>query len=160
MCGISAALMCVLCPIAIPLNAVPITFATLIIYLIALICDVRTSLLSVMIYIILGCMGLPVFSGFNGGIGHILGPTGGFIIGYIPLTLCVSHFNRGKTTRIFGSIMGVISLYIIGCIGYSVYFNEAIITAFTLCVLPFIPGDIIKIVMSLMIYQKVKKIII
>ena len=159
LCGVLTALMCVLCPIALPLNAVPVTLATLVIYLIASTSDVHTSLISVTIYIVLGCIGLPVFSGFNGGIGHILGPTGGFIVGYIPLTLYVSLFGRGKLMRAIGICIGTLMLYIIGCFGYCIYTNDNFVTAVSLCVLPFLPGDVIKIILTLLIYPKLKRII-
>ena len=159
LCGLAASFICVLGPISIPLSVIPIPFATLIIYIIALTFDVRCSVVSVLIYVILGCIGLPVFSGFSGGVAHILGPTGGFILGYIPLAFIVSLLNNSKSGRVIGLTIGTLSLYFVGCVWFCLYTNENLVTAFKLYLLPFVLIDIIKIALSLMIYPRIKNII-
>ncbi|MBR5514699.1 MAG: biotin transporter BioY, partial [Clostridia bacterium] len=76
--AISAGLLCVLAPIALPLGVIPITFTTLLLYIYALVFSPKISIPSILIYICLGIIGLPVFSSFSSGIGHLFSATGGF----------------------------------------------------------------------------------
>ena len=87
----TAAVICVLAPISIPVPtaAASVTLATFAVYLATSALSPLQSFLSVMIYILLGCAGLPVFSNFTGGAGVIAGPTGGYIIGYICCALAI-----------------------------------------------------------------------
>lgn len=158
-CGITAALMCVLCPVSVPVAAVPITLATLVIYLTASLFDWYVSLISVSVYIIIGCMGLPVFSGFTGGIAQLAGPTGGFIIGYIPLALMVSMLKKNRAHRILGLTVGTVLLYISGIIYFVVSTNSGFYEALTVCILPFLPGDILKAILTIIITPKLNPVI-
>ncbi len=158
-CGIATALLCVLCPIAIPVAVVPLTLATLIIYLIASISDWYISLISVCLYILIGCMGLPVFSGFAGGIAQLAGPTGGFIVGYIPLTLTVSLLRKNRLYQIIGLTVGTVLLYISGIIGFIISTESGFYDIFTVCILPFLPGDIIKVILTILITPKLNPVI-
>ncbi len=158
-CGIATALLCVLCPIAIPVAIVPLTLATLIIYLIASISDWYISLISVCLYILIGCMGLPVFSGFTGGIAQLAGPTGGFIVGYIPLTLTVSLLRKNRLYQIIGLTVGTVFLYISGIIGFIISTESGFYEIFTVCILPFLPGDIVKVILTILITPKLNPVI-
>ena len=91
-CAIMAAVMCVLGPLSIPVGPVPISLLTLAIYLAAYVLGAKGTTLSVCIYILLGAVGLPVFSGAAGGLAKIAGPTGGYILGYLFLAfICASE---------------------------------------------------------------------
>ena len=79
-----AAILCVAAPFSIPVGPIPITLATFAIYLAAIVLGKKYGTLAVVIYILLGAVGLPVFSGFSGGFQKIVSATGGYIIGYIP----------------------------------------------------------------------------
>ena len=79
--AILAAAICVIAPICIPTGSVPVTAATLIIFIISACSDISFSLPAVLLYIALGAFGLPVFSGFSGGFHIVAGVTGGFILG-------------------------------------------------------------------------------
>ena len=83
--ALMTAVICVISPfaIAIPVSPVPISLATFAIYLTVIILGWEDGTISVLVYVLLGFAGAPVFTGFTGGAGKVLGPTGGYIIGYI-----------------------------------------------------------------------------
>ena len=97
--ALDAALLCVLAPLAIPAGPVPFTLATLAVYLCAAVTGMRRGTLSVLLYILIGAVGVPVFSGFAGGVQKLIGLTGGYLAGYV---LCVVP-DRGKRHTLGGA---------------------------------------------------------
>ena len=87
--GLSAALLCILGPLSIPLpvSPVPITLTNFAVYIIIYILGMHSGTVSVLIYLCLGAVGLPVFSAFSGGLGKLAGPTGGYLAGFLFLAL-------------------------------------------------------------------------
>ena len=155
-CGIITALLCVISPISIPVGPIPITLTTLIIYIVSYATSPSTSSVSVCLYIILGCLGLPVFAAFGAGPGYVIGPTCGFILGYIPLSLSISLFGRNKVMYIISMFIGTVLLYILGSIGLYLTTGNGLESIITTAVLPFLPGDIIKIIIAAIISDKIK----
>ena len=160
----------VICSLITIPSAIPFTLQTFAVFLCLNIIGAKKGIISILIYIFLGVVGLPVFSNFNGGIGALLNVTGGYIIGFIfsALTfwLVTSVFNKKsrKIINLIASFMGLIVCYIFGTLWYILLFiknGEAInfISAFTICVLPFIIPDILKIVLSVVISEKINKFI-
>ena len=104
--SLMTAILCILSPISVPvfISPVPISLGVLAIYLTAYVLEPVEALISVVIFLLLGVFGLPVFSGYSGGIGKILGPTGGYIIGFLftvyALLLCVVPFLIGDAIKI------------------------------------------------------------
>lgn len=147
--AVFAALICVAAPFSIQVGPIPITFATFAIYLAGAILGGKRGVAAVIVYILLGAVGLPVFSGFNGGLGALLGPTGGYIIGYIPLVLITGIFaemnSKKHWTMIIGMILGTAALYTFGTAWYMILTGNTLAVSLTRCALPFIPGDGIKI---------------
>ncbi|MEE1012180.1 MAG: biotin transporter BioY [Acutalibacteraceae bacterium] len=147
--GILAAIICLVAPFSISLGAIPISLATFVIYIAACIVDVKISVCSVAIYILLGTCGLPVFSHFNGGFHMISGITGGYIIGYIPCVLItgllIKKFGNKKYMYPVSMILGTVVCYIFGTAWYILQTQNNIASAITVCVLPFLIGDAIKI---------------
>ena len=147
-----AALICVAAPFSIQVGPIPISLATFAIYLTGAILGGKRGMVATIVYIMLGAVGLPVFSGFRGGFGVLFGPTGGYIIGYIPLVLITGIFaemnakkiNRAVITFI-GMILATAALYTFGTIWYMIVSGNDLITSLKICVLMFIPGDAIKI---------------
>ncbi len=154
LCGI----LCVASPIALPIGPVPITLTTLIIYLITVFCDIRISLISVVLYILIGSLGLPVFSSYGAGIGHLLGPTGGFIIGYIPLTLSASLLIKYKLSYSLSILAGTVMLYLTGITWYIMSTDSSLKAAATI-VIPFVICDAVKILVATLIHHKIRHII-
>ena len=158
----------VICSLVTVPSIVPFTLQTFAVFLCLNILGAKKGIISILIYIFLGVIGLPVFSGFNGGIGVLLNVTGGYIIGFIfaALTfwLITSLFNKKpkKIINLIASFSGLIACYISGTLWYVLLFIKngdtvSFISAFTICVLPFIIPDILKILLSVTISEKIKK---
>ncbi len=147
--AIFAALICVAAPFGFNVGPIPITLATFAVYLAGAILGGKRGTVAVIVYILLGTVGLPVFSNFNGGFGALLGPTGGYIIGYIPLVLITGVFSdmnsKKHWTMIIGMLLGTIALYAFGTAWYMILTGKDFATSFFACILPFLPGDAIKI---------------
>ena len=113
-----AALMCVISPFSLPIGPVPISLATLVVYIVASFLDYKRAPVVVLVYILIGICGLPVFSSFSGGIGKIIGPTGGYIIGYFFLAIIesvlITIFRKKKWVYPLAMIAGTLVLYIFG----------------------------------------------
>lgn len=147
--AITASVLCVFSPISLPMGAIPVSLATFAICLISCITPWKQSVVAVIIYILLGAAGLPVFSGFVGGFQQIAGLTGGFIIGYIPCSFIVSfligRFPDKKYLYPLSMTLGIIFCYLSGTAWYSLQTDTDFKVAVAVCVLPFIISDAIKI---------------
>jgi biotin transport system substrate-specific component len=143
-----AALICAIAPLSVPIGPIPITLATFAIYLAAATLGKKLGTLSVLVYILVGIVGFPVFAGFSSGLPKIIGVTGGFIVGYIPLAFIAGSFKefRGSWKYPVGMAAGTVALYILGVVWYSVVTGSGLIASVTVCVVPFLPGDALKIV--------------
>ncbi len=163
MVGVFTALMCVLSPISIPLEPVSITLATLVVYLIGALLDWKIAIFPVILYILLGFAGLPVFSKFQGGASVILGPTGGYILGYVLCvfleSILISSFKKSKWIYAPAMILGTLLLYAFGTGWFCVYANYEVGKALMLCVVPFLFTDMIKIVIATVIGLRLRKFI-
>ncbi len=166
--GILAAIICVLAPFSVPAGAIPISLSTFAIYLVSCTTPKRYSVPAVAVYILIGAVGLPVFSSFTGGLQCIAGYTGGYIIGYIPCTfiigLLTDKYPNSKIVYPFSLIAGTLVCYLFGTLWYmhkaEIGFTEAV----AVCILPFLIGDIIKIiaasVIGITLKQRLKKFVV
>ncbi len=147
--AILAAAICVIAPLSVPSGAIPVTLASLIIYVVSACTQVKFSVPAVTIYILLGCFGLPVFSGFTGGFQIVSGITGGYIISYVPCSAVISllcgKFGNKKIIFPFSMILATLICYVCGTLWYVFQTDSTFLAAVTVCVLPFVPGDILKI---------------
>lgn len=122
------------------------------------------SMPAIAVYILIGLMGVPVFSGFNSGLSALLGASGGFIISFIFIALIVSPFQKLYSGSIWMYILttsaSLIVCYVFGCIWYMYVFcysaDCSLITAIAVCVLPFILIDILKISLSAIMLKKLQ----
>lgn len=152
--GLMAALICVLGPFAIslPLSPVPITLATLILYFSIYVLGMKRALLSCVIYMLLGLVGLPVFSGYAGGVGKVVGPTGGYLLGYLLVILIAGLFIDKWTSNyalcILGLVLGTAALYLLGSLWLAYQNHLTLQGAFAAGTLPFLIGDSIKIILA------------
>lgn len=146
--AVLTAMLCILGPVTLPLGAVPLSLTTGLLMLMALLLGTRRALLCCMAYLLLGLTGLPVFSGFRGGAGAFLGPTGGFLLGYIPLTVCcgiVCEITSRRLLQALAFLLGTALLYLTGTAWYVHQAGVDFSAALPVCVLPFLPGDALKI---------------
>lgn len=148
--GLSTAITCILGPIAVvlPFSPVPISFGLLAVFLSTCLLTAKSGLLSCLIYLLLGFVGLPVFSGFQGGAGVLLGPTGGYLLGYLFIPLCVLpfHSKNNPLKRILpGMLVGLILCYTCGTLWLMHQSGIRLKEAALIGVLPYIPIDFIKL---------------
>lgn len=159
--SICAALIAILAQITIPIPIVPITGQTLAIGLVATILGAHYGTISVLIYILLGATGLPVFAGFSSGIGVLLGPTGGYIFGFIPaafiIGMYVERVGNSYFHAIIANLLGSAITLAIGMIQLKYVAQISWSAAFMTGILPFIVIGMIKAVIAAWIGMKVKK---
>lgn len=154
--GLTTAVLCILAPFSVMLpGMIPVSLATLVIYFFPYLMGARRSAVCCLIYIVLGAVGLPVFSGFTGGITRLAGPTGGYIIGYFLIILfessALKRFPNFRAAHIIGMAMGTIGCYILGTVWLSISAGLSFAAALTAGVLPFIPVDAVKIAVTAML---------
>ncbi len=158
--GLFAAIICICAPFSIPIGAVPLSLSTFAIYLAAIVLGAKKGTYAVIIYILLGIIGLPVFSGFQGGIGKVLGVTGGYIIGYIPCVFIagavIEKYADKKVAYVAALILGTLVLFVFGTIWFMVQSGNSLAYSLSACVLPFIPGDAIKIAVAVVVGYKLR----
>lgn len=162
--GIFAAIICALSFINFPLGAVPVTLATLGIMVAGAVLPPLEAVMSTITYVLIGLIGIPVFSGGSGGIGVLLGPTGGYIWSYPILALLISLNScfcyKSAKSRIMMefvlSTLGMIICYALGTTQYMLVSNTPFIASLFVCVIPFIPIDIIKLTVGILIGLKIK----
>ena len=148
MSALFAAIIGILAQVTIPLPLVPITGQTLAVGLAATILGSRYGTLSVILYALIGAIGIPVFSAMSGGLGVIVGPTGGFIIGFIPAAFLTGvYLEKTSFTIINGMIANTIGMFVTLSFG-TVWLKFAIDTTWTAAFasgfLPFIVVGLIK----------------
>ena len=160
--GLMTAVICILGPLSIPipLSPVPISFTNLAIFLTVCLLGWKAGTISYLLYLAIGLAGLPVFSGFSSGFGRLLGPTGGYLIGMI-FTAILSglSFEKLKNPFLIGSglILGTGISYITGTIWLCLQAHLTFIQGLWAGVIPYIPGDLIKITAAVIIGPLIKK---
>ena len=152
--GVMAAVICVVSPWSIPIGEVPITLTQIAIYITLYVLGWKRGTVSCLIFLLLGSFGLPVFSGFSGGLGKLMGPTGGYLIGYIPMCiiggLAIDHF-RSPIMQGLGLVLAIAVCYAFGTAWYCIQSSVGLAAALAVCVYPFIPFDLIKIILSVIV---------
>jgi len=162
MCALFAALTSVMSQISIPLpfTAVPFTMQLFAVGLCGLILGPKLGFISQLIYILMGAIGIPVFAQFQGGIGIVLGPTGGYIWAF-PIAALVIGFVIKKHSstigKIIGMTLGLLSIYILGTIQFSIVSGMSIIDSIYMAVLPFVVLDIAKFYLAIAVSKPISK---
>lgn len=147
--------------ISIPINQIPYTLQTLVVFIILLTLPLKDSILIFVIYLIMGLIGLPVFSGFTSGIT----PTLGFIIGFIILPIIykilykIIKIKNQNILNIINLFICLLILNVIGTIFYMFIMNLDFLSSLLICVVPFILIDVIKILASILITNRIKPIL-
>ena len=145
--------------------AVPFTLQTFAVFLTAGLLGGKRGTITVIVYILLGAVGVPVFSGFTGGIGHLLGPTGGYIIGFIfsALVMWFAEKRFGRSLRVLAAsmVIGLIVCYAFGTAWFmAVYTKESgtigLMTALGWCVFPYIIPDAVKIAVAVLLCRRLR----
>lgn len=165
--GMSVALIAVCSWISIPLT-VPITLQTMGVCLIAGLFGAKRGTIAVIAYIVLGTIGVPVFSEFTSGAGILLGSTGGYIIGFIFTSLIVGFvsdkFNDKLLALIVSMIIGILVCYTFGTAWFAVVYAKngeptSLATILGWCVIPFLIPDAIKIAIASVLINRLKRFV-
>lgn len=171
-----AALMAAVCAVCswisvpLPFTPVPINLGTLAVFLTAGLLGWKYGTLSVLVFVLLGAAGLPVFHGFTGGIGIITGPTGGYIVGYILAALLtgvmIDSFMKNKREEtskaavyavfVLAMVLGLAACYALGTAWFMHISKTGLGASLLMCVVPFLIGDAIKIAIATVLVRKLR----
>ena len=160
LCAIIAAFLCIVAPLSVPIGPIPITLALFFVYLAGALLGWKRGLIAVAVYVLLGAVGLPVFSGYQGGIQKLLGVTGGYIVGYLPCVaivgLAADKCAEKKWALPVAMVVGTIVLYFIGTVWFMITTKNTLAASLGMCVIPFLPGDAVKIVVATILAMMIR----
>ena len=162
LCGLFAALVSIFAQISIPLpfTTVPLTLQIFGIAITGLILGSKCAFISTLIYLILGGIGVPVFSQFSAGIGVLFGPTGGYLLAYPLMAFIIGYIKEKSNSGILTAISMIIGLavvYALGTVMFSLVTGNTIINSLLYCVVPFVAVDLLKLVLAYIIGETVSK---
>lgn len=150
------AITCILAPfsIPIPISPVPISLTNLVLLISIYVLGWKDATVSYLVYLLLGAFGLPVFSGFAGGLGKIAGPTGGYLTGFIFMTIIAGIFVERYPDRrilvITGMVLATMVAYAFGTAWLAFQMELPFTGALSIGVIPYLPGDTIKIILAVL----------
>jgi biotin transport system substrate-specific component len=157
-----AALTAVGAYLSIPMVPVPMVLQNMVVFLTGLLLGPRWGVAAVGLYLLAGACGLPVFAGATGGIGRFAGPTGGFLLGYLPAVAVVGWIAgaRGGIARDVGAmIAGAVVLYACGIPWLAAVTGLPLERAAAVGLLPFLPGDAVKIAAAALIARSARPLL-
>lgn len=151
-------------------TAIPFTLQTFGVFLSILILGGKRGTAAVAVYLLMGAVGAPVFAGFSGGIGHLISPTGGYLIGFLFAALMMwlaenVALKTKRECRVISMVISMLICYIFGTAWFVIVYAKnageiGIATVLAWCVLPYIIPDAIKILMAYSVSKRIKKRII
>jgi biotin transport system substrate-specific component len=150
--------------IPIPGTPIPIVLQNMLTVLTGLMLGPVWGTASTLLFLVAGALGLPIFAGGTGGIAKLMGPTGGFLYGYALATLVSGIIAQrpvyGKKTPlirlILATVAGFVIMYIPGVIHFMKVMEKTFVQTMTLCVIPYIPGDIVKMILAFLLAAKLR----
>lgn len=154
-CGCCAALMAVCAWLAVPVGDVRITMQTFGVFLTLLLLGGGKGTAACVAYLFLGAIGLPVFSGFQGGLGVLLGPTGGYLWGFLVLCLCYWAFKK-PLGELVAMILGLLLCYACGTAWFYFTYGGALWAVLLKCVVPYLLPDALKLLLALTIRRRIR----
>jgi biotin transport system substrate-specific component len=149
--------------LAIPIGPVPIVLQNLFVFLSGLLLGPRWGAASIGDYLLAGSLGLPVFAGGVGGIGRFVGPTGGYLLGFLPAVYVIGWISNGSKKHwvmdIIAMVCGSLIIYVFGVSWLKKLTGMTLAKTLTLGMFPFIPGDILKIAVAVPIAKALRPVI-
>lgn len=161
-CGVLVALLAASAWITVPLGPVPFTMQTFVLALLPQVVSTRDAVFTVVVYLLLGAVGVPVFSGFQGGLGVLMGPTGGYLLGFaagMPVAGAVAHADV-LPRRARGVAAGIALLavsYTLGTLQLMNVYGIDAPAALTVAVVPFVVPDVVKVAMSVGVAERINR---
>lgn len=165
--AVGAVLIAVCSWISIPTN-IPFTLQTFAVFCVLGLLGGKRGVLSILVYLLLGAVGVPVFAGFNGGFSVIIGPTGGYLVAFILMGLLYwlfeALFGTKLYIRIIAMVLGLLVCYAFGTAWFMVVYARTtgpmeLGAALASCVIPFIIPDLVKMAVAILLTSKVQKYI-
>lgn len=165
--GMFVALITICAYISIP-TAVPFTMQTFGIFAAVAILGQKDGTLAMLVYILLGAVGVPVFTGFKGGIAVLFGPTGGYLLGYLLATILsgflIKHFGRKFPIMFFAMVLGLLVCYAFGTAWFIYLYTKngsdiGIFAALSSCVFPFVIPDLLKISLAIVLGKQLRPLL-
>lgn len=162
--GLFTALMVVCSWISIPL-VIPFTLQTFGVFLMVFVLGIKKSLISMVVYYLLGICGVPVFAGFKSGFSALTGPTGGYLLGFIfmiIITGAVKNVGKKKAIKFISGFTGLLFCYAFGTVWfYYVYLqkgeSQSLFAIMLTCVVPYLLPDAVKLWLAILLEGKLKK---
>ena len=160
-CAFFAALMAVCAQLMLPVPPIPVNLALMAVHLCTAMLGTRKALIAVAVYLLMGLFGLPVFAALSGGPGVLLGPSGGYLAGYMLCVLITGRLLSCRCTAVFFPAMaaGTLGCYAAGVCWYMHLTGTALLPALSVCVLPFLPGDVLKILLAALLARRLRHVI-
>ena len=159
LCALFAAQMAICAWISIPTGSVSFTLQTFALFFTLSVLGGKLGSVTVLIYLALGAVGLPVFSGFQGGIGALFGPSGGFLLGFMLTSLLywliISLLGSRACIKITALCIGLLCCYLCGWLWYCRF---APVNFFLWC-LPYLLPDALKLILALFLSKRLKAVI-
>ncbi|MDD3194058.1 MAG: biotin transporter BioY [Oscillospiraceae bacterium] len=163
LCALLAAMTGILSQIGIPIGEVPINLALFSVFLAGGLLGSYKGAVSIAVYVMMGAVGIPVFSNFRGGLSVLVGPTGGYILGYLLAALVVgmvsTHWGDAFWKLAIGMASGLALCYLFGTAWFILLTGKGLVAALGACVIPFLPGDAAKIILAALLVPELKKAI-
>ncbi len=161
LCALFAAVCAVCSQLTIPIQPVPITLGTFAALMAGGFLGKRYGLISLVIYLILGMAGVPVFSMMRAGFSVLAGPSGGFIIGFAPMAfvvgLVMEKWGDSFKNMLLATVLGTAVCYAMGLAWFMFLTGTGIWPAMVMCMFPFLPGDLAKIVLASFLVSKYRR---
>ncbi|MGN1014327.1 MAG: biotin transporter BioY [Butyricicoccus sp.] len=159
--AVMAAVTCVMGPLSVPIGPVPISLTNLAVYFAIYILGWKRGTVSYVVYLLIGLVGVPVFSGFTGGPGKLLGPTGGYLIGFVFMALIcglfIDRFHQKIVPSMVGMILGTIVCYMFGTAWLAYQAGYTFMQALAVGVFPFVVVDLIKMAIAAVLAPQIRK---
>lgn len=159
--GLMTAVTCILAPFSLPIGPVPISLTNLAIYFSLYVLGMKKGTISYLIYLLIGFIGVPVFSGFTSGPEKLFGPTGGYLIGFLPMALIagflIDRFISSKIICFLGMAAGTVICYGFGTawLAYQAHLDWK--AALFAGVIPFLAGDLAKMLLAMIVGPQIRK---
>lgn len=164
--GLVAAVLCILGPLSIPLpfSPVPISLTQFGVYIAVYALGRRNGTISVVLYMLMGALGLPVFSGFAGGFGKLVGPTGGYLLGFVVLAFVLATFvdkdvHSVKNAAV-GMLIGNAAVYLLGTGWLAVVTGMDFMAALVVGVVPYLVFDAVKAVLAVVVGPRIRDAVV
>ena len=154
-CGCCAALIAICACLAVPVGDMVFTMQTFGVFLTLLLLGGGKGTAACAVYLLLGAVGLPVFSGFQGGLGILLGPTGGYLWGFPVLCLCYWALKK-PFGDIIAMILGLVLCYVCGTLWFYFVYGGSLWAVVLKCVVPYLIPDALKLLLAMFIKKRIK----